>query len=182
MCSPTSPPCRYAGRARAGSWRDINLTGPATPITRRYLTLWIDHGVDPASASYGYLVVPGASERRTAVLAFGAGVRVVRNTAAMQGIRWRDLALTNFWQPGTLEGVSVDAPCSLIDRRRGNTLELGISDPTQLGSTVRVRVPGGWKLSQADDGVTARRRWGYVEVTVDVTGAAGATRRVTVSH
>jgi hyaluronate lyase len=70
--------------------------------------------VDPTSASYGYLVVPGASERRTAVLAFGAGVQVV----LMQGIRWRDLALMNFWQPGTLEGVSVDAPCSLIDRRR----------------------------------------------------------------
>lgn len=166
--------------ARTGSWRDINLTGPATPITRRYLTLWIDHGVDPTSASYGYLVVPRASERRTAVLAFGAGVRVVRNTAAIQGIRWRDLALTNFWQPGTLEGVSVDAPCSLIDRRRGNTLELGISDPTQLGSTVRVRVPSGWKPSQADEGVTVRRRWGYVEVTVDVTGAAGATHRVTL--
>ncbi|MDX6292570.1 MAG: hyaluronate lyase [Kribbellaceae bacterium] len=166
--------------ARTGSWRDINLTGPATPITRRYLTLWIDHGVDPTSASYGYLVVPGASERRTAVLAFGAGVQVVRNTAAMQGIRWRDLALTNFWQPGTLEGVSVDAPCSLIDRRRGNTLELGISDPTQLGTTVQVRVPGGWRLSQADEGVTVRRRWGYVEVTVDVTGVAGATRRITL--
>jgi Polysaccharide lyase family 8, N terminal alpha-helical domain/Polysaccharide lyase family 8, super-sandwich domain len=67
-----------------------------TALTRRYLTLWIDQSVDPTSASYGYLVVPGASERRTAVLAFCAGVQVVRNTAAMQGIRWRDLAPTNF--------------------------------------------------------------------------------------
>ncbi|MFJ6462143.1 polysaccharide lyase family 8 super-sandwich domain-containing protein [Streptomyces sp. NPDC091387] len=37
---------------RTGAWKDIDAGSSPTPFTRRYLTLWQDHGTDPRDASY----------------------------------------------------------------------------------------------------------------------------------
>ncbi|MDX6259641.1 MAG: hyaluronate lyase, partial [Kribbellaceae bacterium] len=62
---PSGSPLQLRREARTGSWHDINTGGPTTPITRRYLTMWQNHGVNPSGAAYSYLVVPGASAART---------------------------------------------------------------------------------------------------------------------
>jgi hypothetical protein len=49
-----------------------------------------------------------------------------------------------------------------LARLRGSTVELAVSDPTQLATTIHLTVSG-------------------TKVTVDVTGAAGATRYLTLS-
>ncbi|HEU4947403.1 MAG TPA: polysaccharide lyase family 8 super-sandwich domain-containing protein [Kribbella sp.] len=164
--------------ARTGSWPAVDQIGSTT---RSHLTMRIDHGLGPSSASYGYLVAPGAGARRTAVLAFSPSVRILRNTAAAQGIGWRDLTMVSFWQSGTLDGITVDAPCSLIQRRRDHTLELAVSDPAQIFTSVRVRVTGARKAAQLDEGVTIRRRWGYVELTVELGGSARTSRRAVLT-
>ncbi|MEU5364219.1 polysaccharide lyase family 8 super-sandwich domain-containing protein [Streptomyces sp. NPDC005925] len=38
--------------ARTGAWSDINTGGATDPVTRRYLTLWWDHGTDPTSRTH----------------------------------------------------------------------------------------------------------------------------------
>src|SRR6185436_13238603 len=38
--------------ARSGRLSDINSTyGPTTQVTRNYLTMWIDHGINPSNAT-----------------------------------------------------------------------------------------------------------------------------------
>jgi hypothetical protein len=46
---PGATALRALREERTGAWRDINIGadtgGSPTAITRRYLTLWLDHGV-----------------------------------------------------------------------------------------------------------------------------------------
>jgi hyaluronate lyase len=169
--------------ARSGQWRDINTGGPTGAITRRYLTMWIDHGVDPSAATYSYLLAPGATAAQTKALSRNPGVLVLSNTAAVQAVieLAHRLTLANFWQAGQVGGIVAHNPCSVIRRISGRTVELGISDPTQLATSLRLQfLAPGAKLVQADDAITVRRTLLGADVTVDVTGAAGATRYVTL--
>jgi hyaluronate lyase len=164
---------------RTGSWRDINTGGSPTPITRRYLTLWVDHGVDPTNASYAYLLAPGASVARTQQLARSSTLRVLANTADVQAVTHSGLTLASFWRAGRAGNLFADNPLSVIQRVRGRDIEIALSDPTQLATTIRLRVvlPGA-RVVQTDEGLTTRRTPLGVEITADVQGAAGASRVV----
>ncbi len=96
---------------RTGSWADINTGGPAAEITRRYLTMWIDHGVAPTGASYAYLLAPGADERTTRMLAarHRSRLRILENSSTVQAVRDREAGLlaVNFWGAGSTEAVAL---------------------------------------------------------------------------
>jgi hyaluronate lyase len=169
--------------ARTGSWHDINTGGPTTAITRRYLTMWLDHGTNPTGAAYSYLLAPGASAARTKQLSKTPGLLVLRNTASAQAVLSLPLGLTlaNFWKPDRVADLQADTPCSVIHRLRGRELQLAISDPTQLATTIQltVHLPG-LRVATADPGVTTVRTLLSTKITVDVTGTAGATHHLTL--
>jgi hyaluronate lyase len=177
---PQEVSLRLLREARTGSWRDIHRSGPTTPITRRYVTLWFDHGVDPTEASYAYAVVPGASRRRTADLARDPGFEILANTAAVQALRVprSGLLAVNFWQPGSRAGVTVDQPAAVLVRTRAGRLDVAVADPTQEGTTVTVTLDGdGYELVEADPSVTVVGVTPVITLEVTVGGTAGATHR-----
>lgn len=180
---PNGGPLRVLREERTGSWRDIHAGGPTTPITRRYVTLWFDHGVDPTDATYAYAVVPGSSRARTAELADDPGFQLLANTAVVQAIRVprHGIVAANFWQPGSVGRITVDQPCAVLVRERAGTLEVAVADPTQAGSTVTVTLDRrGYKSVEADDTVTVVSTTPTVRLRVAVTGSAGATYRATL--
>ncbi|WP_020577251.1 polysaccharide lyase 8 family protein [Actinopolymorpha alba] len=167
--------------ARTGAWRDIHQSGPITPITRRYLTMWFDHGVDPSDASYAYVVVPGATPRRTTELARDPGFQVLANSSAVQAV-WAHpsgVLAANFWRPGGVRDIQVDAPCAVLVRERRGTLTLAVSDPTQDGTTVTLSLDRhGFKSADADPTVTVLSVEPTIRLRVDVHASAGASHRV----
>ncbi|MFI8520545.1 polysaccharide lyase 8 family protein [Streptomyces sp. NPDC085481] len=121
---------------RTGAWSDINTTSSTERRTRRYQTLWLDHGTDPSGASYGYLLMPGASPRALAARAADRGwLRILANGADRQAVAVPSLGLTaaNFWQAGTVDRLTVSAPASVLLRRRRSTVALRMSDPVRSG-------------------------------------------------
>ncbi|GAA2844720.1 polysaccharide lyase 8 family protein [Streptosporangium fragile] len=108
-------------------------TGGTEPVTRSYVTLWLDHGVDPRSAGYVYLLLPGASRAATRARAADPGwARVLANTARRQGVQVPSLGITavNFWNDGVAGALAADAPCAVLVRERGDgTATLTVSDP-----------------------------------------------------
>ncbi|MGI5493311.1 polysaccharide lyase 8 family protein [Microtetraspora malaysiensis] len=102
-------------------------------VPRTYVTLWLDHGVDPVAAGYAYLLLPGASlEHTRARAADPAWVAVLANTARTQAVRVPSLGITavNFWTGGTTGGLTASAPCAVLVRERGDgTAALTVSDP-----------------------------------------------------
>ncbi|GGL20030.1 lyase [Sphaerisporangium melleum] len=88
-------------------------------VARGYVTLWLDHGPDPASAGYAYLLLPGATAVQTrARSADPDWLRISVNTADQQGIRVPSLGITavNFWQGGATEGLTASGPCAVLVR------------------------------------------------------------------
>ncbi|WP_030703861.1 MULTISPECIES: polysaccharide lyase 8 family protein [unclassified Streptomyces] len=118
---------------RTGRWRDINTGGSADQLSRKYLTLWFDHGRDPSDAGYAYQLLPGATEQRTAARAADSGwLRVLANSDDQQGVAVPSLGLTavNFWFGGTVGPLVADAPCSVMVTEHGDgTATVCVSDP-----------------------------------------------------
>ncbi|MFC4587766.1 polysaccharide lyase 8 family protein [Sphaerisporangium corydalis] len=108
-------------------------TGGAPPVTRGYVTLWLDHGTDPVAAGYVYLLLPGATLAATRARAAEPGwARVTANTARAQGVQVPSLGLTavNFWQAGAAGGLGASAPCAVLVREHGDgTATVSVSDP-----------------------------------------------------
>lgn len=126
---------------RTGAWRDINTTSSAERRTRRYQTLWLDHGTDPADASYAYLLMPGASRRTVAARAYDRHwLEILDNTAARQAVTVPSLGLTaaNFWQPGTVGPLTMTAAGCVLVRRRGRTVTICVGEPPRTGRPLEV--------------------------------------------
>ncbi|MGW6054540.1 polysaccharide lyase 8 family protein [Streptomyces sp. NPDC055189] len=166
---------------RTGTWRAINTGadtgGSTTPLTRRYLTLWLDHGVSPAASSYAYVLLPGASAAATAVWSHARPVRIVANNATAQAVEARrhGLLAAHFWQPGSAAGLTASGPCTVIARRGADGISLAVSDPGRTGTTLTLELPFPVRrVVRADDtvSVTPGRR---ARVTVRVAGSRGHT-------
>ncbi|MFH8365386.1 polysaccharide lyase 8 family protein [Streptomyces sp. NPDC018031] len=170
--------------SRTGSWRDINTGGSPEPFTRRYLTLWHDHGTDPDGASYAYLLMPGAGPEAVAARAADRDrVRVLVNSGRRQGVRVPALGLTavNFWQPGRTGGITVSGPASVLVRRTGGAAVVCVADPARTGVPLDVT----WHrpvraVTAHDPGVRVLGTGGALRLRITA-GTAGATHRCTVS-
>ncbi|MEU6145696.1 polysaccharide lyase 8 family protein [Streptomyces sp. NPDC047081] len=126
---------------RTGAWSDINTTSTAERATRRWQTLWLDHGTDPADATYLYVLLPGASRRTTVPRAADRHwLSVLANDADCQAVRVPSLGLTaaNFWQSGSAGPLTASAPASVLVRRHGRTATLCVSEPTRTGEPVEI--------------------------------------------
>ncbi|MFI9191012.1 polysaccharide lyase family 8 super-sandwich domain-containing protein [Streptomyces californicus] len=127
---------------RTGRWRDINTGGSADQLSRKYLTLWFDHGKDPSDASYAYQLLPGATEQRTAARAADSGwLRILANSDDQQGVAVPSLGLTavNFWFGGTVGPLVADAPCSVMVTEHGDgTATVCVSDPMRKRTSLTV--------------------------------------------
>ncbi|MFJ8538400.1 polysaccharide lyase 8 family protein [Streptomyces sp. NPDC093591] len=143
---------------RTGAWADINTTSTTERRTRRWQTLWLDHGTDPRDATYVYVLMPGAGRREVAARA-AQGRRwlsVLANDDARQAVHVPSLGLTavNFWQPGTTGPLTASAGASVLLRRGGRTATLCVSEPPRTGEPLEIT----WehpvrRVLRADDSV-----------------------------
>ncbi|MEV6963386.1 polysaccharide lyase 8 family protein [Streptomyces sp. NPDC051207] len=125
--------------ARTGAWSDINKGAVTDPVTRRYLTLWFDHGTDPTWATYAYVLMPGATAERTAARAADTGwLTVLANSNDQQGVRVPSLGFTgvNFWFGGTVGDLTANAPASVMIRQSGTTATVCVSGPLRDGTAI----------------------------------------------
>ncbi|MFE9614079.1 polysaccharide lyase 8 family protein [Streptomyces sp. NPDC006012] len=126
---------------RTGAWSDINGTSTTERRTRRWQTLWLEHGTDPVDAGYAYVLLPGASLRE--VVARAAGPRrlsVLANDARCQAVRVPALGLTaaNFWQAGSAGPLTASAGASVLVRVHGRTAKLCVSEPPRTGEPLEI--------------------------------------------
>lgn len=168
---------------RTGTWRALNTGadtgGSTTPVTRRYLTLWADHGASPTDAGYAHVLLPGASAAATAVWSHSRPVRVLVNDATAQAVEVRRHGLTavNFWAAGTAGGITSSGPASVLVRRHGSRVSVAVADPGRTLTGLTIELPHHVRtVASADDTVSVVPGRRPV-LTVAVGGSRGHTHR-----
>jgi hyaluronate lyase len=173
---------RLLRERRTGRWADINRSAshrdPAVR-TNDFATLWLEHGVNPVDARYGYVILPGATREEAAAYAAAPRTEVLANTPSVQAVRRDGRLAMNVWTAGAPEtaGVSCDRPASILLVREGTQLTVAVSDPTQrLEHSLRIAVAQPAKrLVQGDGRVAVEHLDPGLALTVDVGEARGAT-------
>ncbi|MFF0084399.1 polysaccharide lyase 8 family protein [Streptomyces canus] len=126
---------------RTGAWSDINTSSTTEQRTRRWQTLWLDHGTDPVDASYAYVLMPGASRHAVAARAADRHwLSVLANDSVCQAVRVDRPGLTaaNFWRAGTAGPLTASAGASVMVRRRGRTATLSVAEPPRSGEPLEI--------------------------------------------
>ncbi|MGX2994312.1 polysaccharide lyase 8 family protein [Streptomyces sp. JNUCC 64] len=135
------PELRTLREDRTGAWADINEGGSPERRTRRWQTLWLDHGTDPTAGEYAYTVLPGA---RAATVAARAAdphwLSVPVNDGDRQAVVVRSLGVlaANFWRAGAVGPLAVSAPAGVLVRARGGTVTLCVAEPPRTGRPLEV--------------------------------------------
>ncbi|NNG87294.1 polysaccharide lyase 8 family protein [Streptomyces cacaoi] len=168
---------------RTGSWSDINTRSVDKEFTRRYVTLWQDHGTDPSDAGYAYLLMPGADRRRLAARAADRHwLSVDANTAAQQAVTVRSLGTTavTFWTAGAVATgaghLAATAPAAVLLRRGGRRAKLCVSEPVRSGKEFELTwARPGVRVESADDGIEVLDGPGGALRLRITPGTAGAT-------
>ncbi|SEG84648.1 hyaluronate lyase [Actinacidiphila yanglinensis] len=169
---------------RTGKWTDMdhrNVNVDATAYTRRFVTMWVDHGVNPTGGGYHFIQLPAATSAQTAAFAASNDVTVAANTPQVQAVArsGSGVAMANVWQAGAprAAGIQVDGTASVVTQRKDGTLSVAVCDPTQeLTGPVTVTVDGAVSgVTSVDPGITVLATTPNVRLSVAVAGAAGRT-------
>ncbi len=170
---------------RSGKWRDINVNGSTTVLSRKYLTLWYDHGTNPTSATYAYQYLPYATSAATSARAADtAWMTVYNNSTWQQAVHIPSLGVTaiNFWTAplGAIGNILVDMPASVLLRKNGNTATVCLSDPRQNQGdiTLTYNKPVS-AVTSTDPGVTVVSTGASLVLRFATAGSAGKTFKAT---
>lgn len=168
--------------ARTGNWKQINPrpVTPSTPITRNYMTLWLEHGVNPNGAEVQYVLLPGKTAAQVAAYAAAPDIEVLANSSSVQAVKETKLGITaaNFWEDGASSAdlITVNKKAAVMTREAGDTLMLSVSDPTQAGNgVIEVELDRSASGYTADTGITVTQLSPTIQLTVNVSAAKGKT-------
>ncbi|MDI4647654.1 polysaccharide lyase family 8 super-sandwich domain-containing protein [Cohnella hashimotonis] len=139
---PDGGPLIVSRQLQEGRWSDIALANPPSAtvpsqlLSDYYLTMRLTHGTTPSDETYQYVLLPGATEARTASYAGSPDVSIVANTASVQAVREDSLHATgfSFWRDeiASAGGLTSDRKASVMLREdeADGTVELAVADPT----------------------------------------------------
>ncbi|MDR6553364.1 polysaccharide lyase family 8 super-sandwich domain-containing protein [Paenibacillus qinlingensis] len=168
--------------ARTGKWSDINSGQTATPMTRNYMSLAFEHGATPSNAAYAYVMLPHKDTQATAQYSHAPDVEILSNTADVHAVKEKKLGITaaNFWQPGTVDFISVHNPASVMVKESQTELTVAVSDPTQKQSTITLELnKAALSLVRSDETVTVVQTLPTLKLQINVAESVGKTHVVT---
>jgi len=176
---PTPTRVHVKNTTQTGNWQLINHGYSSSVVNLDVFLAGLDHGVNPANASFAYSVLPGADEVATADFAKNNPVTIITNTADIQAARHKDgFSGIAFFAPGSVTlktGLTVasSVPILLLVHELSTGLEVEVADPTQLLTSVQLSVTGHYKgPSTSYDTATSTT---LITVTLPATNMAGSS-------
>jgi len=158
---PEPATIRLSNQEEKGRWSDItdqkNISREI--ITMDVFKLWFDHGKSPDSASYQYIVVPGASEQDLiSTSSNNRGIEIISNTSDIQAVRNTKLNISQlaFYRAGEVKissglQIGMDSQGMALVKMQGDRVrELTVSDPSRKLNRVMVTLSGAYD-AKGDD-------------------------------
>ncbi|WP_407923767.1 hemoblobin-interacting domain-containing protein [Cohnella fermenti] len=169
---------------RTDNWKSVNNGQSDTNYSDSYVTMWYDHGANPADAAYEYVLLPNKSSAETAAYADNADITVLANSAQVQAVKERKLGIVaaNFWEDETrtVDIITSNKKSSVMVKRTGSDIDVSVSDPTQSNEgTVEIELNvGADEVLSSDPGVTVTQLVPSIKLSVNVDKAAGKSFHV----
>ena len=163
---------------RTGTWKEINASGDDVPVSRRFLALWLDHGVKPKGATYAFVLLPGRTVEAVAQYAAAPAAVLLAASREVHAVAHRPLGLiaANFWADTqatlALDGarrLTVDRKACVLYRHRDAVTELAVADPTRENHeaiTLTLNIPLG-RVLESSGPLRAAAGAGGTVVTLD---------------
>ena len=165
---------------RVGNWNDINGTEASKEVENNFVTMWIDHGVDPNNEKYSYVLLPNKSEEEVEEYYKNPDIEILENSENVHAVRENKLNITaaNLWEDNQgVDFIKADKKASIMVRENNGTLKIGVSDPTMKNNgTIRVELDKEvGDLISKDDRVTVVEASDKVVLEINVSNTKGAT-------
>ncbi len=166
--------------ARTGNWRTSNKKDILeVDITRNFLTLWINHGLNPKGGTYSYILLPGKSAEAVKAYAEKPGVEIVENSAKAQTVRSAEWGVTgaNFWMDSAHSsgGITSSGKAAVLVQDKDGKLGVAVADPTQLGSKVEITLTAKASKALKTDERVKVLSLNPVKLSVDLSKSDGKT-------
>jgi hyaluronate lyase len=170
--------------SRTGAWSDVQTGASTTPVTANYLSLAVDHGVNPNGAVYTYVVLPNRSAQETADFAAANPITVLERSWQAAAVRDTSQGLTGvvYWNDGA-KTVNVNGSAYLTSdkkavvtlQQQGSDLQLAVADPTQSNTgVINLEYNGAADaVVSADPAITVSQTSPTIKMAVAVNGAKG---------
>ena len=142
---PDTTDVNFQREARTGSWKEINTTGSEQLITRNYMKMSINHGVNPSNGSYSYVLLPNKSKEETAKYSENPDIKILANNEKVQAVKEQKLNImgVNFWEN---EKITIDKLTSyqkasvMFKEIPGDRIEIAVSDPTHKQDSIEIEL------------------------------------------
>jgi len=130
-----------------GSWRLVRDTGDEKEISADIFSLWVDHGVNPRSDTYCYIVVPDISLNDFKKTSKDHGFKVIKNTEDIQAVSNKNTGIyaVVFYNPGILTlddklEISVDKEAIVLIEKIKNGYQFSVSDPLYEAQEINIKI------------------------------------------
>ena len=184
---PTAATLHATRKANTGTWNSLNTYvgfNDTTPRTRNYLNLWFDHGTNPSSASYAYVLLPNRTATQVGAYAGSPEIAVLENSEDAQAVQESGLGLTavQFWkdQTKTVGGITSDKLASVVLKETASEIAVSVADPSQLNTgTIQIGLSATASCTiESDPAIVVQQLAPSIQFTVDVKGSAGQSHIV----
>lgn len=124
---------------RSGRWSDL-AGGSTAELTARYLSLSIEHGHNPAAASYAYVLLPGKKPQHVRNYSRKPDISILENSSEAHAVKEHRLNIVgvNFWNDAVkkVDLVTSDKKASVLVRESAKEIALSVADPTHKNDGV----------------------------------------------
>ncbi|MBI4904454.1 MAG: polysaccharide lyase 8 family protein [Acidobacteria bacterium] len=180
---PTARDWQTLREDRAGSWSLLNAGGSTASLTRRFQTIWFDHGAQPAGAAYAYALLPGLDADQTAAYAAAPQFRILEHTPSIHAVVEETLGLraASFFAAvqQNSAGIASDGVASVLALETEGVLIVGVADPTQANNTgLRITFDRDASEVIEKDAAVQVEQLAPVVIKVDTRATRGRTLRV----
>lgn len=174
---------------RSADWSGVNtyVGGAPTPVDRRFMTLWLDHGPAPANDTYGYAILPGYTASQTAAKASDFPVDIdVTNDRHLIHVPAAAFRALNAFAAGSvaasdaLPGIQYPELVSIVMRSAGTGYTLSVSQPARTADSVSITIEqSSLSLSAGTAStVTASPTSQGLELTIDTSSRDSRSHRI----
>ncbi|MTW84381.1 hyaluronate lyase [Virgibacillus dakarensis] len=158
-----------------------------TPSTRNFLSLAIEHGIDPVDDNYSYVLLPNKNVDETEQYQNDPDIQILSNTNRIQAVKETQLDLTaaNFFEsgPNQINFIRSYDPASVIINEEGDELTVSVSDPTKEQEKITLELgKTSFSVLSKDDNIDVLTMQPYTKIEIDVSGSLGESHTVKLSY